>query len=61
MTQGEHVVTGQLLATLDPESTEVTLEQDKASVKSAEAGLAQAEEDGGESATAGATQTHRHP
>jgi membrane fusion protein, macrolide-specific efflux system len=49
--QGEHVLSGQLLATLDPESAEVTLEQAKASVESAQASLLQEEEDGGEGST----------
>lgn len=52
--QGEHVVQGQLLATLDPQSAEVTLEQAKASLQSAEASLAQEEETGGESSTTSA-------
>ncbi len=46
--QGEHVRTGELLATLDPESAEVTLEQAKANLESAQASLAQEEEDDGE-------------
>jgi macrolide-specific efflux system membrane fusion protein len=54
--QGQHVVTGQLLASLDPESAEVTLEQAKASLKSAQASLAQEEEDNGESSSAGSGQ-----
>ncbi|HWW91217.1 MAG TPA: biotin/lipoyl-binding protein [Solirubrobacteraceae bacterium] len=49
VTQGQHVTQGQLLATLDPQSAEVTLEQAKASVQSAEANLAKAEETDGES------------
>ena len=48
VTQGQHVVQGQLLATLDPQSAEVTLEQSKASLQSAEASLAEEEETGGE-------------
>ncbi|HTA36638.1 MAG TPA: biotin/lipoyl-binding protein, partial [Solirubrobacteraceae bacterium] len=39
VTQGQRVAEGQLLATLDPQSAEVTLEQAKASLKSAEASL----------------------
>src|ERR1700689_3808727 len=51
VTQGQHVVQGQLLATLDPQSAEVTLEQAKASLQSAEASLAEEEETGGESSS----------
>jgi multidrug efflux pump subunit AcrA (membrane-fusion protein) len=46
--QGQQVVTGQLLATLDPQSAEVTLEQSKAALLSAEANLAREEETEGE-------------
>jgi multidrug efflux pump subunit AcrA (membrane-fusion protein) len=53
VTQGEHVGAGQLLATLDPQSAEVTLEQAKASLQSAEASLAREEETDGESSGAG--------
>jgi multidrug efflux pump subunit AcrA (membrane-fusion protein) len=49
--EGQHVVKGQLLATLDPKSAEVTLEQAKATLQSAEAGLAKEEETGGETAS----------
>jgi multidrug efflux pump subunit AcrA (membrane-fusion protein) len=48
MTQGRHVTQGQLLATLDPQSAEVTLEQARASLQSAIANLAQEEENNGE-------------
>ncbi len=48
VTQGQNVAQGQLLATLDPQSAEVTLEQAKASLQSAEANLAKEEETGGE-------------
>jgi HlyD family secretion protein len=51
VTQGEQVTQGQLLATLDPQSAEVTLEQAKASVQSAEANLAKEEETNGETST----------
>jgi macrolide-specific efflux system membrane fusion protein len=51
MTQGEQVVQGQLLATLDPQSAEVTLEQAKATLQSSEANLAKQEETGGETST----------
>jgi multidrug efflux pump subunit AcrA (membrane-fusion protein) len=44
VTQGEHVTQGRLLATLDPQSAEVTLEQAKATLLSAEANLAKEEE-----------------
>jgi multidrug efflux pump subunit AcrA (membrane-fusion protein) len=48
MTQGQQVTQGQLLATLNPQSAEVTLEQAKASLQSAEANLAKEEETNGE-------------
>jgi multidrug efflux pump subunit AcrA (membrane-fusion protein) len=51
--QGQHVAQGQLLATLDPQSAEVTLEQAKASLQSAEANLAKEEETDGEGSSAG--------
>jgi multidrug efflux pump subunit AcrA (membrane-fusion protein) len=51
VTQGQHVTQGQLLATLDPQSVEVTLEQAKASLLSAEANLAEEEETDGEGAS----------
>jgi multidrug efflux pump subunit AcrA (membrane-fusion protein) len=51
VTQGEHVTQGQLLATLDPQSAEVTLEQSKAALQSAKANLAKEEETDGEGAT----------
>jgi multidrug efflux pump subunit AcrA (membrane-fusion protein) len=51
VTQGQHVTEGQLLATLDPQSAEVTLEQAKAALLSAEANLAKEEETDGEGAT----------
>jgi multidrug efflux pump subunit AcrA (membrane-fusion protein) len=51
--QGQHVGSGQLLATLDPQSAEVTLEQAKATLQAAEATLAQEEESGGETTGAG--------
>jgi multidrug efflux pump subunit AcrA (membrane-fusion protein) len=50
--QGQEVAQGQLLAALDPQSAEVTLEQAKASLQSAEANLAREEETGGEGSTA---------
>src|ERR1700728_930203 len=53
VSQGEHVTEGQLLATLDPQSAEVTLEQAKASLLSAEANLAKEEETDGEGTSAG--------
>jgi multidrug efflux pump subunit AcrA (membrane-fusion protein) len=53
--QGERVGKGQLLATLDPQSAEVTLEQAKASLQSAEAALAREEETNGESSSQGST------
>jgi membrane fusion protein, macrolide-specific efflux system len=48
VTQGQQVTAGQLLARLNPESAEVTLEQSKAALQSAEANLAKEEETGGE-------------
>src|SRR5271156_1953822 len=51
VTQGEQVAQGQLLATLDPQSAEVTLEQSKASLQSAEANLAKEEETDGETSS----------
>ena len=53
VSQGQQVVQGQLLATLDPQSAEVTLEQAKASLLSAEANLAKEEETDGEGASSG--------
>jgi multidrug efflux pump subunit AcrA (membrane-fusion protein) len=53
MTQGRQVTQGQLLATLDPQSAEMTLEQAKASLQSAEANLAKEEETNGETTSAG--------
>ena len=51
VTEGEHVSKGKLLATLDPQSAEVTLEQAKASLQSAEANLASEEENEGEASS----------
>ncbi|HZL47526.1 MAG TPA: biotin/lipoyl-binding protein, partial [Solirubrobacteraceae bacterium] len=51
VTQGQHVTPGQLLATLDPQSAEVTLEQAKATLQSSEANLAKEEETDGETST----------
>lgn len=48
VTQGERVAQGQLLATLDPQSAEVTLEAARASLQSAEASLVREEETNGE-------------
>jgi multidrug efflux pump subunit AcrA (membrane-fusion protein) len=53
VTQGQHVTEGQLLATLNPESAEVTLEQSKAALQSAEAALAKEEETDGETSAGG--------
>src|SRR5882757_4773045 len=52
VTEGEHVTKGKLLATLDPQSAEVSLEQAKASLQSAEANLASEEENEGETSSA---------
>ena len=49
--QGQHVAQGQLLAALDPQSAEVSLEQAKATLQSSEASLARLEEDEGESSS----------
>jgi multidrug efflux pump subunit AcrA (membrane-fusion protein) len=49
VSQGQDVTQGQLLATLDPQSAEVTLEQSKASLQAAEANLAKEDETDGES------------
>jgi multidrug efflux pump subunit AcrA (membrane-fusion protein) len=48
VTEGQHVTAGQLLAELDPRTAEVSLEQSRATLRSAEASLAQLEETGGE-------------
>lgn len=48
--QGQQVTPGELLATLDPQSAEVTLEQARAALQSAEANLAKEEEPEGEGA-----------
>src|SRR5580698_8801784 len=53
VSQGQHVTKGQLVATLDPQIAEVTLEQAKASLQSAEANLAEEEETDGEGTSAG--------
>ncbi|HXC46036.1 MAG TPA: efflux RND transporter periplasmic adaptor subunit [Solirubrobacteraceae bacterium] len=50
VTQGEHVTEGKLVAELNPQSAEVTLEQAKAALLSAEANLAKEQETGGEGA-----------
>ncbi|HUB72535.1 MAG TPA: biotin/lipoyl-binding protein [Solirubrobacteraceae bacterium] len=54
VSQGQHVVQGQLLATLDPQGAEVTLEQAKAALQAAEANLAQEEETDGEGSASSA-------
>jgi multidrug efflux pump subunit AcrA (membrane-fusion protein) len=51
VSQGQHVTEGQLLATLNPESAEVTLEQSRATLQSAIANLAQEEENDGATST----------
>jgi len=48
VTQGQQVARGQLIAALDPQSAEVTLEQSKATLQAAEANLAKEEETNGE-------------
>ena len=52
VSQGDHVVKGQLIATLNAESAEVTLAQSKASLQAAEASLTEAEENHGETSGA---------
>jgi multidrug efflux pump subunit AcrA (membrane-fusion protein) len=49
--QGQHVTEGQLLAELNPDSAEVTLEQARAALQAAEASLVQEEETDGEGAS----------
>ncbi len=52
---GQHVTEGQLLAELNPDSAEVTLEQARASLQAAEASLVQEEETDGEGSTGSAS------
>ncbi len=49
VSQGQHVTEGQLLAELNPKSAEVTLEQARANLQTAEASLVQVQETDGES------------
>ncbi len=58
--QGQHVTEGQLLAELNPDSAEVTLEQARASLQAAEASLVQEEETDGEGSS-GSGSSARHP
>ncbi|HTA97501.1 MAG TPA: HlyD family efflux transporter periplasmic adaptor subunit [Solirubrobacteraceae bacterium] len=51
MSQGEYVTEGKLIAELNPQSAEVTLEQSKATLLSAEANLVKEEETDGEGTT----------
>ncbi|HEY5285676.1 MAG TPA: HlyD family efflux transporter periplasmic adaptor subunit [Solirubrobacteraceae bacterium] len=51
VTQGQYVTEGKLIAELNPQSAEVTLEQSKATLLSAEANLAKEEETDGEGST----------
>jgi multidrug efflux pump subunit AcrA (membrane-fusion protein) len=51
VSQGEYVTEGKLIAELNPQSAEVTLEQSKATLLSAEANLAKEEETDGEGNT----------
>jgi multidrug efflux pump subunit AcrA (membrane-fusion protein) len=55
--QGQHVTEGQLLAELNPDSAEVTLEQARASLQAAEASLVQEEETDGEGSS-GTSSSH---
>ncbi len=59
VTQGEQVAEGQLIAELDPESAEVTLEQSKAALQSAEANLAKEEETDGETSSGSSGERRR--
>jgi len=52
--QGEYVTEGKLLASLDPVPAEVTLEQARATLQTAEAGLSREEETDGESSSSSA-------
>jgi multidrug efflux pump subunit AcrA (membrane-fusion protein) len=62
VTEGQRVTKGKLLATLDPQSAEVTLEQAKASLQSAEANLAAQEAGEGQaSSSQGSTATTAAP
>ncbi|HEX3392368.1 MAG TPA: efflux RND transporter periplasmic adaptor subunit [Solirubrobacteraceae bacterium] len=56
--QGQYVTEGRLLATLDPVPSEVTLEQSRANLQSAQATLAKEEETGGEESVGGGTGKH---
>ncbi|MFZ1155328.1 MAG: biotin/lipoyl-binding protein, partial [Solirubrobacteraceae bacterium] len=60
VSQGEHVTQGRLLATLNPQSAEVTLEQAKASLLSAEASLVK-EEDPASTTPVSSTSTSSAP
>jgi multidrug efflux pump subunit AcrA (membrane-fusion protein) len=53
--QGQQVGEGQLVATLDPQGAEVTLEQARASLQAAEAELAREEETDGEASSSSST------
>ncbi len=53
VSEGQQVAGGQLIAELNPQSAEVTLEQAKATLQAAEATLAQEEETGGETSSGG--------
>jgi HlyD family secretion protein len=54
---GQQVAAGQLLATLDPQNAEATLQQARAALQSAEAGLASTEETGSSAQSAGTGST----
>ena len=49
--QGQYVTSGKLLAELNPQSAEASLEQAKAALRSSEASLSQLEENGGETSS----------
>jgi multidrug efflux pump subunit AcrA (membrane-fusion protein) len=55
VSQGAHVTEGQLLAELNPDTAEVTLEQARASLQAAEASLVQEEETDGEGTSGSGT------
>jgi multidrug efflux pump subunit AcrA (membrane-fusion protein) len=61
VSEGQHVTAGELLAELQPQSAEVSLEQARATLRSSEAALTQLEESEGETSTAqGASGSSAH-
>lgn len=55
VSEGQHVTQGQLIATLDPQSAEVALQEARAKLKAAEASLVTLEENGGETTSGGSS------